>query len=346
MTTLTHDASGGSTGAANSSNADDATAGIAQSRLATGLLFALISAASFGMSGTLAKGLMDIGWTAGAAVLVRVAIASAVLIVPGVLALRGRWSLLKRGARTIVAYGVFAVAGAQLFYFLSIGYLDVSVALLIEYTAPVAVVMWLWLRQGARPSALTVVGAGVAAFGLVLLLDVLGGGSISLIGVGWALLAMVGAAVYFVISGDESNGLPPMTLAAGGLLVALVVLAAAGATGILPMAFAKGDVQFVPFAAPWWAVLLVLGVITAAVAYVTGIAATRRLGSRLGSFVALTEVIAAALFAWLLLGQTPLPIQMGGAALVLVGVVIVKLGEKPRGLRKRAVTDPQVAVPV
>jgi len=318
----------------------------ARSRMSSGLLYALVSAAAFGLSGTLARGLMDLGWSAGAAVLARVAIATVVLIVPGVLALRGRWGLLKRGIATIVAYGVFAVAGAQLFYFLAIGYLDVSVALLIEYTAPVAVVLWLWARQGARPSALTVVGAGVAAFGLVLLLDVLGGGSISLVGVGWGLLAMVGAAVYFVISGDERNGLPPMTLAAGGLLVAFIVLALAGLIGVLPMAFASGSVQFVSFAAPWWSVLLVLGVITAAVAYVTGIAATRRLGSRLGSFVALSEVIAAATFAWILLGQVPLPMQFGGAALVMAGVVLVKLGEKPRRGRKRAITDPPVAVPV
>lgn len=317
-----------------------------RSRLSSGLLFALASAASFGMSGSLARGLLDLGWTAGAATLVRIAIAAAVLIVPGVIALRGRWALLKRGIGTVVAYGVFAVAGAQLCYFLAIGYLDVSVALLIEYTAPVAVVLWLWIRQGARPSALTVVGAAVAAFGLVLLLDVLGGGRISLVGVGWALCAMVGAAVYFVISGDERNRLPPMTLAAGGLLVALVVLGLAAVAGVLPMAVADGDVQFVSFAMPWWVAVIVLGVVTAAVAYVTGIAATRRLGSRLGSFVALTEVIAATTFAWLLLGQAPLPIQFGGAALIMAGVVLVKLGEKPRGRRKRAVTDPVVAVPV
>jgi hypothetical protein len=38
--------------------------------------------------------------------------------------------------------------------------------------------------------------------------------------------------------------------------------------------------------------------------------------------------------------------QFGGAALVMAGVVLVKLGEKPRRGRKRAITDPPVAVPV
>ena len=49
-----------------------------------------------------------------------------------------------RNARTIVVYGLLAVAGAQLLYFLAVSRLDVGVALLIEYTAPVAVVLWMW----------------------------------------------------------------------------------------------------------------------------------------------------------------------------------------------------------
>ena len=66
---------------------------------------------------------------------------------------------------------------------------------------------------------------------------------------------------------------------------------------------------------------------TAAVAYVTGVAAGRRLGSRLASFVALSEVVAGVLWAWLLLGELPLPVQLLGGLLILAGVVCVKLGE-------------------
>ena len=71
-----------------------------------------------------------------------------------------------------------------------------------------------------------------------------------------------------------------------------------------------------------------LGLVTAALAYVTGIAAARHLGSRLASFVALTEVAAGLAFAWILLDQQPRPIQLLGALLVLGGVVVVKLGER------------------
>ena len=57
------------------------------------------------------------------------------------------------------------------------------------------------------------------------------------------------------------------------------------------------------------------------------IAAGRRLGSRLASFVALTEVVAGVLWAWLLLDELPRPVQIAGGLLILAGVVGVKLGE-------------------
>ncbi len=303
----------------------DATTG---QHTATGLALALTSAVSFGLSGTLARGLMDAGWTAGAAVSLRVTIAALVLVVPGFLAIRGRTHLVVTHARTIALYGLLAVAGAQLLYFMAVARLDVGVALLIEYTAPVAVVVWMWLAHGQRPGPLTAVGAAVAAVGLVLLLDVLGGASVDVIGVLLALGAMVGAAAYFVISADDTSGLPPLTLAAGGLLVASALFWVTAAAGLLPIAMTTDDVTFTIGVTPWWVPVLALGLVTAALAYVTGIGAARRLGSRLASFVALSEVAAALLFAWLLLGQTAGPVQLAGALLILGGVVVVKLGER------------------
>ncbi len=310
-----------------------------------------MSAMAFGLSGPMAAALLASGWSAGAAVTARVLIAAAVLVVPGIRALRRpsegpsvdhpssgnriEWSLLRRNVGTIVVYGTLAVAGAQLCYFYAVSRLPVGVALLVEYTAPIAVVGWMWLVHQQRPGRLTALGAVIALCGLPLLLDLstLWGGSggsnkgVDLVGVAWALAAMVGAAAYFVMSADDSTGLPPITLAASGLVVGAVVLGAAGLAGALPIEVSDSDVAFRSVTAPWWVPIAVLGVVTAAFAYVTGIVATRKLGSRLASFVALTEVIAAIVFAWLLLGQVPLPVQLLGAAVVLVGVVVVRLGE-------------------
>jgi len=77
----------------------------------------------------------------------------------------------------------------------------------------------------------------------------------------------------------------------------------------------------------WWIPVAALGVFTAAVAYGCGIAGARRLGARLASFVALSEVLAALVFAGLLLGQVPAPVQLLGGVLVVAGVVAVRRGE-------------------
>lgn len=298
------------------------------SRLAAGLVLALASAIAFGLSGPLARGLLDTGWTAGALVLARVGLAGVVVLPFGVAALRGRWFLVRRNSGLIVVYGVLAVAGTQFCYFSAVQHMQVGPALLIEYTAPAAVVAWLWLRHGERPGPLTLAGAGLAALGLVLVLDLLSGADLSVVGVLWALGAMVGVASYFVMSADESTGLPPLTLAAGGLVVGAVLLGLLGLVRVLPMAASTDATSYAGADVGWWVPVLLLGVVTAAVAYVTGIEAGRRLGSRLASFVALLEVVAGVAFAWLLLDELPRAVQLVGGLLILAGVVLVKLGER------------------
>ena len=300
------------------------------SRAASGLVLAVVSATSFGLSGALAKGLLDAGWSAGAAVTARVALAAVVLAGPALLALRGRWSLLSGNGWLILAFGAIAVAGCQFAYFSAVAHMQVGMALLIEYTAPVAVVAWLWLRYGHRPGRLTLVGALLAGLGLVLVLDLVSGAEVSAVGIAWSLGAMVGAASYFVLAAQEGNGLPPLVLAAGGLVTGALMLGGLGLLGLVPMRAATDPVAYAGTTVSWWVPVLGLGVVTAAVAYTTGIAASRLLGSRLASFVALTEVLAALAFAWLLLGEVPQPVQALGGALILAGVVVVKLGENRR----------------
>jgi drug/metabolite transporter (DMT)-like permease len=306
MATLTHDRAGSTT---------------------TGLLWAVASASAFGLSGSLARGLMDAGWSSAAAVIARLLVGAAVLVPLALRHLRGRWGLLRRNLGLVTAYGFVAVAGCQLAYFNAVAHMQVGVALLIEYTAPVPVVVWMWLRHGQRPGPLTALGALLGAAGLVLVLDLVSGVQVSAVGILWALGAMLGAATYFVLSSQGDDGLPGTVLAAAGLVVGSVVLLVAGLLGVVPLAVSTAPVEFAAVTAPWWVPVLALGVVTAAVAYSTGIMAIRALGSRLASFVALLEVVAAILFAWLLLAELPGWLQVVGGAMVLLGIAVVKLGE-------------------
>jgi len=319
MASLTHD------------TADLGVPGTAPTRIASGIGFAVAGAASFAMAGPLAKGLIEAGWTAGAAVTVRVLIAAGVLAMPAAVSLRGRWHLVRANALLIVAYGLIAVAACQLAYFNAVDRMQVGVALLIEFTCPVAVLVWMWWRHQQRPSRLTTTGAVLAIGGLVLVLDLTSGASGDPIGLVWAFASMICAAVYWILSADDDNGLPGIALAAGGLTFGGVVLLVAGVVGVVPFAATRDDVELGGTTFVWWLPLVILGALTAGLAYVLSIEGSRRLGSRLGSFVGLSEVVFGVLFAWLLLSETPRAIQLVGGALILVGVVAVKLGE-PRAV--------------
>ncbi|SDQ87371.1 EamA family transporter [Quadrisphaera sp. DSM 44207] len=295
-----------------------------------GLGLALVSAAAFGTSGALAAVLLDAGWSAGAAVTARVALAALVLTPLALLQLRGRRAAPRRGARAVVVYGLVAVAGCQLCYFNAVARVPVGVALLLEYSGALLVVAWLWVRHGQRPRRLTLGGALLAVVGLILVLDLSGDARLDPVGVLWGLGAAVGLAVYFVLAAAAEDPLPPLVLVWGGLGTGALALLAAAATGALAVRAPLTDVVLLGARVSWLVPVLALALVAAALAYVAGVRAARSLGARLAAFVGLTEVLFAVLFAWLLLGQVPASVQLLGGALVLAGVALVRLDELRR----------------
>jgi drug/metabolite transporter (DMT)-like permease len=307
----------------------DASLVVASRRGRVGLAWAVVAAASFGLSGALASGLLDAGWSPAALVLCRIGVGALALSGPALVTLRGRWHLLRANAGFLVVFGFVAVAGCQYCYFNAVERLPVAVAILIEYVAPVAVVCWMWARHRQAPTALTLLGAAVAIAGLLLVLDVFSVGSVDGVGVLWALGGMVGCAFFFVVSSGEDNGLPPIVLAAGGLTMGSVMLGLAGVAGLVDLTASTHTASYNGLHVTWWLAVLALGVITAAVSYVAGVLASRALGARLASFLGLLEVLFSVVFAWLLLGQLPALVQLVGAVILLGGVIVVRAGETP-----------------
>src|SRR5664279_5711257 len=296
-----------------------------------GFALALLSAATFGTSGTFASALIDAGWSPGAAVTVRISIAAVILAVPAIVTLRGRWQVLRRNFGMVAIYGLVAVAGCQVFFFNAVQHLSVGVALLLEYMGVVLIVGWLWLRTGQRPRRLTIAGSVCALLGLVLILDLVGGTQIDLVGVLWGLGAAVGLAVFFILSARSDGELPPLAMASGGMTIGAVALLILGGLGVLPMAANTDDVDFAGRQVSWLVPVIGLSLIAAALAYVVGISAARILGSKLSSFVGLTEVLFAVLFAWAFLGQMPTAMQLAGGVLIVAGVALVRVDELRTG---------------
>lgn len=290
----------------------------------TGLILAVASALAFSSSGPLVKPLLEAGWSVSAALTVRMGIAGLVLAPALVKAIRRDPRFVTRHAPIIVVFGLTAVLGCQLLFFSAMQRMPVAVALLIQYLAPVMIVVWVWARTRRRPSRLVIAGSALAIVGLVLVVD-LAGARFDLLGTLFALGAAVCAAAYFVIAERAGDDLPPLALAAGGLVVGTVVMVVLGVTGILPFHAPPVDVEIAGVTVPWFLPLLWVATAATALGYGFGVMAVPRIGSRLASFIGLSEVLFALGFAWLLLGETPAPIQFVGGALLLAGVIAVKL---------------------
>ena len=285
----------------------------------------LLSAATFGTSGSFADSLIAAGWTPGAAVTARVVIAALVLTVPALLQMRSGhadWA----SVRTIGLYGAIAVAGAQLCYFNALAHLSVGVALLLEYSGILLVVVWGWMRHGHRPEAHS--GgwrcrhrrARTRSRPRRRTPSRRCGGALG-------LGAAVGLAAYFILSAETDESVPPLVMAWGGLVVGGSVLALASLSGLLSLHATFTAVTLLGRQVSWIIPVVGLALIAAVVAYVAGIAAVRLLGSRLASFVGLAEVLFAVVFAWLLLEQRLDATQLAGAALVVAGIALVRLDE-------------------
>jgi drug/metabolite transporter (DMT)-like permease len=310
-----------------------------------GLLFAVGSAFAFGSSGPFAKSLMEAGWSPTAAVTARLAGGALVMAIFATIVKPDWFREATQHAKTVVAYGLIPIAGAQLCYYNAVAHLSVGVALLLEYTAPVLVVGWLWATTRRRPSHLTLAGVAMAVAGIMLVLNVFSGAHINVIGVGWALAAAVCAACYFMMSDEvaaDGDGLNSVTLAAGGLIVGAAAVGLLGVAGVMPLTFTTHDTVIAGLATSWLVPVIALGLIPTAIAYTLGIMGIARLRPRFASLVGLSEVMFAVLAAWVLLGEAITPTQAIGGAVVLIGLALARQGDRTEKLAELSWPDEPV----
>ena len=297
-----------------------------------GLMFAVGSAFTFGMTGPFAKSLMVAGWSPTSAVTARLAGGALVMVIFATVVKPDWIREARRHARVVIAYGLVPIAGAQLCYYNAVSHLSVGVALLLEYTAPILVVGWIWTTTRRRPRGLTLAGVGLAVAGIMLVLNVVSGAAnVNAVGVAWGLAAAICAACYFMMSDEvtaDGSGLSSITLSAGGLVVGAVAVGLLGLSGVMPLTFTANDAVVASLTVPWWVPVIMLGVVSTAIAYTLGISGVARLRPSFASLVGLGEVLFAVLSAWVLIGEAVTLTQAVGGVVVLLGLGLARQGDR------------------
>ena len=318
---------------------------VVRSAGAGGLLLGLISAVAFASSGAVMKPLLEAGWSLGAALALRMSGAALVLAYPFVRAVVRERGFLRRHWPLIVGFGMTGVAGCQLFYFAAMQRIPVGVALLIQYFAPILLVGLAWALTRRAPSRVVVFGSLAAIVGLVLMVDVTGA-SFDLLGTLFALGAALCLGAYFLIAERTGDSVPPLALAGGGLMTGALFVLVLCATGVLPFVAPAVDVVLAGVTVPWFVPVVWVVLIATVCGYAFGVIAVSKIGARLASFVGLTEALFAVVIAWVLIGEAPSIIQTLGGALILAGVVLVRLDGRGAGTpRGEAATVPVVPAP-
>ncbi|GIH98912.1 EamA family transporter [Planobispora takensis] len=300
-----------------------------------GLLIAFASSWCFAFSGPMAKYLGAAGLTPLEAVWVRMAGAGLLLL--GILAaVRPRALRIPRSRLPFfLAYAVVAVAGVQALYFAAITRLPVGVTLLIEFTSPVLVVLWVRFVRRVRLPRAAFTGAVVAVVGLGIVVEAWSGLSLDPFGLLLAFGAAACCAGYFLLSDGFGDDVDPLGLIAWGLAGAAVVLVPISRPWDIPwQALTLTAAPEGGYAVPVLGAVLWMIVIATVVAYILGVTAVRRLSAAVGSTVASLEVIAGAVIAWVLVGEALGVFQIIGGLIVLTGAY----------LAQRATADLPVAV--
>jgi drug/metabolite transporter (DMT)-like permease len=240
---------------------------------------------------------------------------------------RGRLRIgSRRELGRLAAYGVIGFALVQWLYFVAIDRLPIGIGLLFEFTAPVLIALWarfVWhepVRRRVWPAlALVLVGLGLVA-------QIWSGLTLDGIGVAAGLLASVALAAYYLMSKRLVGSRDPISVTCYGLGFAALVWAIVLPWWSFPTDELRTTVELphglftVPVAA-----LALWGIVLGTIApYLLTVAALRHLPATTVGIVATFEPVAAAVIAWVWLGETLVAVQILGGIVVLVGIVLAE----------------------
>jgi drug/metabolite transporter (DMT)-like permease len=290
-----------------------------------GLGFAIFSAITFGGSGPFAKALIGAGFTPEQAAWLRI-LGAAVILVPLVLAFRGRAGLRAARAswKALVLYGLTGIAGCQTLFFLAASRLPVGVALMLEFSGPILVVAWLKFGQKVAVPRSAAIGVSIAVVGLATVAEIWTGLQIDPIGLLAGLGAAACQATYFILIDKLTGAADPLVMTAAGSVVGAVVLTLIAAPWGTPWHVLVDTIAIGHRHAPGWLMAAWLILVSTVVAYLAGAAAVQRLSAAIAGAVAYVEVVAACIFALILLGETLRTNQIIGGVIVLVGAFVAQ----------------------
>ncbi|MBC7170610.1 EamA family transporter [Candidatus Bipolaricaulota bacterium] len=223
----------------------------------------------------------------------------------------------------LALYGVVAVGANFALFFLALQHTTVATAIVVAYSHPALVALLAWPLLGERLNLRRVLALALTAGGVFLVAGGYEPGALqaNLLGLGYALGNALCLAAYNLLGKRLIVRVDPWTVMVYGFVFGGAFLAALwGARGaVIPTLPAAG-----------WLLIVALAAFPSILAYGLYLLALRRLEASRAAIVATLEPVLAAAWAWLALGEGMLPGQLVGGALVIAGVLVLRVGAGPR----------------
>jgi drug/metabolite transporter (DMT)-like permease len=233
-----------------------------------------------------------------------------------------------RDVPTLAVLGLTGAALIQWLYFVAIDRLPVGIALLLEFTGPLLIALYIWLVRRQAIGRQVWLALGISLAGLALVAQVWHDAGLDPVGVASGLAAAACLATFYLLGAHTVERRDPLNLAFWMFTFAAIFWSIlqpwwhfdpavlAERTSLLG-AFDGVDV-------PVWLPLAWVVVLGTLAPYAFEVAALRHLPPTTTGIIGMIEPVVAAAVAWVWLDQVLDGIQLTGGALVLVGVGLVQ----------------------
>ena len=226
----------------------------------------------------------------------------------------------------LAIYGIVGFLAVQALYFVAITRLHVSIALILEFTAPIWIVLWLRYVKKKSVPQLMWVAIFLAFSGLVLIAQVWKGRTLDPIGVIAALLDGIVLAAFFLIGEKLTQKRDVESLMVFGFGFASVGLAIAMPLWSYPTEIFTQVMnlqgRFATYSLPGWVLIAWIIIMGTILPYLLVVNGLKLLSASTSSVMGMSEPVLAGIFAWIWLSEKWGFIQLIGGIIVIVGIIM------------------------
>jgi drug/metabolite transporter (DMT)-like permease len=284
------------------------------------------------VNGAVSKPALQSGIAALSLVLLRSSGAAAVLLLCVLVVDRSRLRLTRSELPMLLLYGVAGIAMVQWLYFVAIARLPVGVALLLEFTGPVMVALWVQFVQGQQLGKSLWLALGLALGGLALVAEIWSGLTLDLIGVLAGFGAAVSLATYYVAGKNMLSNRDTVSLAFWAFVVAGLFWSIAKPWWTVPWSTLSTTVELpgsLNLTASGWVLVAWVILLGTVAPFLLVVGALSRLPAAEAGVIGMVEPVLAGAVAWVWLDETLTAAQVVGSLVVIAGI----------GVAQRATSD-------